>query len=345
MRRARGITLPELVISSAILLVILAGVGLLIRQTATGVKTIARITPLQRETDFATRAVEFDFLGAARGSFMNALPNPGFEDDVDFLSTGTVPIPGTWVLDPYGMDPLAATNTTVGHLTKDDRLVRFGQTALVLTSYGRGFQAQSPVLTLAPGDYVFGGWINQPTGGSPRQAAITLLGDTLPVPTTVLVSTGMGTVGWSMVGASFTASAGTNYQVRLEVLANSARQTSFVFDNVFLMPLSRTLTPGSTQTIEFRRMNSHIGRFETVRYTLSAEGRLRREIVESGAVVRPAGGDVPHVTSLTVGWFGGAGFLGQGAGLPPLAVRAVCVSDQSPTETLATDLIVGPSIP
>ncbi|MBP9128030.1 MAG: prepilin-type N-terminal cleavage/methylation domain-containing protein [Elusimicrobia bacterium] len=319
--RARGITLVEVIIASAVFAILMAGIGMVIKNFALGARILARDTPLQHDLDFAIHVIEKDLLSSSRNSVMNLLPDPGFETLL--VATGTAPLSGRWVADPYRMDPFTPSNNTIGHITADFRLVRNRSRALVLTSFGAEYAVSGPPLFLPAGEYALGGWVARQMGGSHnRRGGLRLL-----EVNTLIEELDTNNTSWEWLAQAFS-STGNNYRVTLFVSDQGPDiVTSFIFDDVYLGPLSQTLTPGDGETVEFLRVNPANGSLQRIRYQLlpwNNSGRMVRSIVPAVGPPVSAGADIKNVRLFSVGWLGGAASMTTEGTNQPLSVRIEC---------------------
>jgi hypothetical protein len=294
----------ELFVAMGILAVLGVGLSLLIRQVGSGVRSVEKILPVQRDLQFALQVVVKDLAAAYRSSVLNVLPNVGFEAH-DMAG---------WAPAPDRQDPLVHANTVSAAITGvvrtaggDRFFFRHGRQALALYSGGASHSASGPIVNLTPGEvHMISGWVRVFSAVSVNSESIlTVLGNGVPV-----VSTGSASASWRHLAATFTAVAGVNYQVVLSCDAGAiiaGEPAAHLFDDVSLSPLARALAPGDGRSIEFDRLDPSTGGRVRLRYSLMGgglAGTLRKERVnDDGSLTRLL--DVKNIRSLSVAWIGG----------------------------------------
>lgn len=321
----RGVTLLELMVVGVILLIVVAGLSKLIKQTFQGLSLTEKSMVLQRDLLRAQDVIQRDFLSAGRSSFMNLLPDPGFES---LALLPSVPTSASWGAVPVSVDPIEPTHTVYANITAST--ASFGMGSLCITSFGDPYAVESPTLNglLSGQAYMVSGWISQKIGSPPLRAAgiqVIKNGD-------LLLERTVSANPWTRVSMVFTAEAGAVYSVRLNALVDSNspnRVASFFFDNVTLTPLAIVLLPGDHQSFEFQRRDARTGNYVRLRYSLEPDrgsGKLVRQQWD-GAVWQPLDPDIPNIRRLSVEWQNGAADAAFGTDRPiDIVVEAGAVS-------------------
>lgn len=311
--RQRGITLLELMVVGVILLIVVAGLSKLIKQSFQGLSATDKVMVLQRDLLRAQDVIQRDFMSAGRSSFMNFLPDPGFES---LATLPPAPTAESWGAVPVPMDPIVPDNNVSANITASTAC--FGASSLSIATFGVPYWVDSPVLSgLIDGQkYLVSGWILQKVGLPPlHQGTIEVLKNGGP-----LVSTGTTSTDWVRLSSTFTAQGGFNYSVRLKITYSglTGRVATFFFDNVTLTPLGIVLTPGDMSFFEFQRRDEKSGEYSRLRYSLDAyqgSGLLTRQIWD-GTAWQPLQPQVPNIRRLSVQWQNGEADTALGTDRP-----------------------------
>ncbi|MBL8024121.1 MAG: type II secretion system protein [Elusimicrobia bacterium] len=310
-----GVTLVEMMVVGSILMVVVVGLSLLIKQSAQGLSSTDKMMGIQRDLLRAQDRVLRDFNSSGRGSFMNLLPNAGFETFVFVPPTQLPsPAPSRWIAPLDVIDPLASQNTVSSRIIANR--ARSGSGALLITSFGAEHHVDSPVFTgLEEGQvYLVSGWVYkvQAVGGFEREGGIQVLGDAVSMPSTIRVSSRTASRTWAQLSSTFTAVAGRNYVIRLGVdtvgFGSPPVLASFLFDDLTLTPLGVDLTPGNPAVLEFERRDATNGNRWRLRYFLTVNrgsGTLVRQRLDPDGVWRTLEPNLPNIRRLSVSWQNG----------------------------------------
>lgn len=299
-------TLVEVVTVSMITAVLLLGLSWLIRQGSVGVRRTEHALTRQREALAIQDMLQKDIGSAVHGSFMNMLPDGGFEPP---FSLASGPSPSQWYSIPVEFSTTPSLNASA-RVTSGD--VRFESASLALSSFGVSHEVHSPVIAIVPGEkYAVSSWVKNYRVLSPERQAKIEVCDAV-TPTTIYFSSSSASTEWSQIFGTFTATT-DQVRVRLQAVADTEstkRNQTMLFDNVMLTPMNVFLTPGSGAFFEFERIGkpvdptaSYVSKVR-VRYSIKLEGGtslLFRQRWDSGSWT-DTGPHLQNIEFLRVAW-------------------------------------------
>lgn len=242
-----------------------------------------------------------DLLSASRCSVNNLLPNPGFEENVPEPSRTLTRSTSTWSCLPDRMYYSSLGNTNSwAKVSTHSSWVRGERSLMISARINPTPQVYCQTIPAPLSEpYLFTGQFTVAWGATKR-GRITLL-PTSPAGPTIWTSVPSGSEQWT---TSFTATAGTIYEVQLNVFDSiQAKQYWGVFDNVYLGPMSvEVSTSQPSGKLSFIRFNVD-GEREKMEYSMdvtNGQGRLVRTRFRASGVQEVS--YLEGIDSLKVSW-------------------------------------------
>lgn len=311
----RGWTLVEALVVAMLVGLFSLGATRLVSFFFRGVFNLEKRLPPQQTLQAALGLIHKDLASCPRSSFMNLLPDPGFEWSPyrvgattlpNSLRTAAAPANGWWNFAPVIMNP-----TTPG-LNKSARLdsssVNSDNRSWLMMSVGGAAgnaEVGSGSLTLGDGTYLYGGTVrvHDPAAAAFCRAEIVVRRSGV-----LWVSTATLAGGWTVLKGSFTVAGGSPYGVFLRTVNIGGGNTCRgYFDDVFLSTHSLAIGQGAppTNTINFLRFDN-TGNPERVVYNVVQVGgkwRFERSVTGQDGTTRTV--TLPGVLRLETSWDGG----------------------------------------